>query len=200
MTEALPGQFSLIQVKTPEEIARWRPAFIGAYQTVFSGFPYFERFYPAEAEGIWRKITSTAHQITLLAVRGEDQVVGFGMGVPLASRPDVARELAGLLPARHTFYLAELGVLNEYRGHNLGRILVRERLKRIDPHRFTHVVLRVSASNSPVSEMYKAMGFQDIGVSMEVSSLRMDGRVKTDRRFFLSKVLSRVDLSEDGGR
>jgi hypothetical protein len=33
-----------------------------------------------------------------------------------------------------------------------------------------------------------------MGVHMEVSSMRVDGRVKTDRRAFLSMVLSQVKL------
>ena len=32
----------------------WRAGFTGVYQTVFSGYPYYERYYPSEAEGVWR--------------------------------------------------------------------------------------------------------------------------------------------------
>jgi hypothetical protein len=39
--------------------------------------------------------------------------------------------------------------------------------------------------------MYLDMGFDDIGVYTEVHSRRTDGRVSTDRRLFLSKMLSR---------
>ena len=66
------------RIVSPEEAARWRAGFIGAYQTVFSGFPYFERFYPSEAEGIYRSLVRTDDNITLVATRGETQVVGFG--------------------------------------------------------------------------------------------------------------------------
>jgi ribosomal protein S18 acetylase RimI-like enzyme len=177
-----------------EGVARWRAGFIGAYQTIFTGFPYYERWYPSEAEGVWHKLTSTPENITLLATRGIGQVLGFGVAIPLVAKPVVATHLTGLVPARHTMYLAELGVLDQWRGKQVGRTLVRERLRLIDPERYSHVVLRVSMNHSPSSEMYKAMGFEDMGVSMDVSAMRVDGKVTTDRRTFLSKLLSQVPI------
>lgn len=184
-----------IRLIQPGDANDWRAPFIGAYQTIFSGFPYFERWLPDEAEGVWHKLTGTPGNVTLLATRGGGEVLGFGIGIPLTAKRDVSRELTGLVPIPHTFYLAELGVLPEHRNKELGRTLVRERLRRIDPERYTHVVLRVSALHSPSSEMYKPMGFEDMGVHMLVSAMRTDGRVNTNRRFFLSKVLSQVPLA-----
>lgn len=172
----------------------WRPGFTGAYQTVFSGYPYFERYYPAEAEGVWRTMTRTPGAIIVLATRGVSQVIGFGIAIPLAAKPDVAVELTGLVPLAPTMYLAELGLLEQYRGHKIGRALVEERLKAMDRSRISHVVLRVSTMESPSTRLYLDLGFEDMGVHMEVSSMRVDGRVKTDRRAFLSMVLSQVQL------
>ncbi len=177
-----------------EGVHQWRAGFIGAYQTIFTGFPYYERWYPAEAEGVWHKLTSTPENITLVATRGVGQVVGFGVAIPLAYKPIVATTLTGLVPVKHTMYLAELGVLDQWRGKNVGRTLVRERLRLVDDGRYSHVVLRVSANHSPSSEMYKAMGFEDMGVYMDVSAMRVDGKVTTDRRLFMSKLLSQVPL------
>jgi ribosomal protein S18 acetylase RimI-like enzyme len=182
------------RIETPEEVQRWRAGFIGAYQTIFTGFPYYERWYPSEAEGVWHKLTGTPENITLLATRGVGQVVGFGVAIPLSAKPVVATHLTGLVPVKHTMYLAELGVLEQWRGKNVGRTLVHERLRLIDDGRYSHVVLRVSTNHSPSSEMYKAMGFEDMGVYMDVSAMRVDGKVTTDRRVFLSKLLSQVPL------
>ncbi len=181
------------RITTPEEVTRWRAGFIGTYQTVFSSFPYFERFYPSEAEGAYRRLTSIEENITLVATRGETQVVGFGIAIPLASKPGVATHLTGLVPLKHTFYLAELGVLEAYRGKQIGRTLVQERLKLI-PDRYSHVVLRVSMNPTPSGEMYKALGFGEMGVYQDVSAMRTDGKVTTDRRMFLSKLRSQVPL------
>jgi ribosomal protein S18 acetylase RimI-like enzyme len=179
---------------TPADIAQWRAGFIGAYQTVFGGFPYNERWYPSEAEGVYRRLTSYPDNITLLATRGESQVVGFGVGVPILCNRAVSNVLTGLVPLKHTFYLAELGVLEEWRARGVGRTLVHERLRLIDDKRYSHVVLRVSNVGSPSSLMYKAMGFEEMGVSMDVSAMRTDNKVTTDRRVFLSKLLSQVPL------
>jgi ribosomal protein S18 acetylase RimI-like enzyme len=151
-------------------------------------------FFPSEAEGVYQKLTSTPGQVTLLATMGDSSVVGFGVGIPLKGMASVAQELDGLVPIRHTFYLAELGVLPKYRGKHIGRTLVRERLRLIDRACYSHVLLRVSTNNTPSSEMYRAMGFEDMGVYMDVNSMRTDGRVSTDRRFFMSHVLSQVPL------
>lgn len=182
------------RIATPDDASRWRGGFIGAYQTVFTGFPYFERWFPSEAEGVYKKLLATPENVTLLATRGETQVVGFGVAIPIAYKPDVATSLTGLVSVRHTFYLAELGVLEPWRGKGIGRALVRERIRLIDDTRYTHVVLRVSMNHNPSSEMYKAMGFEEMGVYMDVSAMRTDGKVTTDRRMFLSKVLSQVSL------
>lgn len=177
---------------SPTDVARWRAGFIGSYQTIFSGFPYFERFYPSEAEGVYRKLTSTPDNITLVATRGETQVVGFGIAIPLRFKKDVATELTGLVPIPHTFYLAELGVLDDYRGRGIGKVMIRERVRLIDPDRWSHVVLRVSTQNTPSAELYRSMNFEDMGVYQEVTSMRTDGRVRSDRRFFMARVLSQV--------
>jgi len=176
------------------ESDRWRVPFTGAYQTIFAGHPYFERFSPIEAEGVYRTLTNTPGNVTLLATQGKDKVVGFGIGIPLVHKHSVASELNGLLPIKHTFYLAELGVLNEFRGRNIGRLLVRERLLLVDREQFSHVVLRVSTNNAPSAEMYRALGFENMGVYMEVTAMRTNGKVRSDRRFFLSRVLSQVEL------
>ncbi len=172
----------------------WRAPFTGAYQTIFSGPPYYERHSPSEAEGIYRKLTAIPGNITLLATVGTNAVVGFGIAIPLAAKPPVAAELSGLVPVQHTMYLAELGVLESYRSKGLGKVLVQERLAAMDRNNYSHVVLRVSAGENPSSRLYKDLGFEDMGVYMEVSHMRIDGRVKTDRRIFLSKVLSQVEI------
>lgn len=190
----LDDDIAIRHLEGPEDAARWRAPFIGAYQTVFGGFPYFERFYPQEAEGIYRKFTSTPQNISILATRQESQVVGFSIAVPLASVERIAVHLTGLVPIPHTFYLAELGVLEGYRKRGIGSCLTAERLKRIDRDRYSHVVLRVSANNNPSADMYRTMGFEDVGVHMDVRSPRTDGRVTTDRRMFMSRMLSQVEL------
>jgi len=181
-------------IDTAEEAAAWRAGFVGAYQSVFSGFPYFERFYPSEAEGVYRRLLATPGRIVLVATRGVSQVVGFGAAIPLEHKPSVASELTGLVPIKHTYYLAELGVIERYRSKGLGQRLIRERIRRMDRERYSHVVLRVSMNNNPSRELYEKLGFEEMGVYMDVSAMRTDGKVTTDRRQFMSKMLSQVKV------
>ena len=185
--------YEIHRLKTIEDCADCRGEFIGAYQTVFGDPPYFERYTTAEAEGQFRRLTETPDHITLIA-RKDGKLAGFAIAVPLASQPAVARELPGLVSVSHAYYLAELGVLKDHRGAGLGRELVRQRIKQMDTERYSHVVLRVSAARNASYDMYMSMNFHDMGVYMEVSVRRNDGRVRSDRRLFLSRMISQVPL------
>ncbi len=179
----------IVRVERPEQVIPYRPSFAGAYQTIFAEPPYRELFYPNEAEAVLNQVLQTPDHIALLATRGATGVAGFGFALPLSSRSHVASQMQGLLPVHHTFYLAELGVLREHRNAGLGRALVEHRLAAIDRKKFTHVVLRTSVSRDGSYELYTRLGFEDIGVYMDVPSRRTSGQVTTDRRLFLSLVL-----------
>ena len=115
-----PDGIRIIRVKQPEDALAYRATFAGAYQDIFSEPPYNERFYPSEAQSVLAQHLSVSGNITLLAVKGRARVVGFGIAIPVAKKLDIVRELRGLLPVKHTFYLSELGVLSSYRRRGLG--------------------------------------------------------------------------------
>jgi ribosomal protein S18 acetylase RimI-like enzyme len=187
----------IARVTTAEEAARHERAFVDAYRRIFAGEPYFEDFTEAEAQRVWRRLTSCRGHITLVAydpARGADELVGFAVAIPLVESVDVARLLTGLLPVRTTMYLVELGVDEEWRGRGLGRHLVKLRVHLTDAERYSHVVLRVAEGRTATFELYRGMGFSDVGVSMAVSQRRTDGQVKSDNRYFMSRVLSQVEL------
>ncbi|MCB9779747.1 MAG: GNAT family N-acetyltransferase [Alphaproteobacteria bacterium] len=190
------GGLRIVRVRSAEDAAPFRASFAGAYQDIFAGAPYNERFYASEAMGFLDGFLRMPDHITLLAVKGRSRVVAFGIGVPVSARADIARELRGLVPVRHAFYLAELGVQESWRGHGLGRRLVDLRLQLVDRQRYSHVLLRTSAIRNASYQMYMDMGFEDMGVYMEVPARRIDGSVRTDRRLFLSRVLQG---SSEGG-
>lgn len=179
----------VVRIESPEEADPWRASFAGAYQAIWSEPPYNERFYPEEAEGVLRYALSVPGNVTLLGVRDSGMVVGFALAFPLSAKADVARQVRGLLPIEDTFYFAELGVLERWRSHGLGRQLVDLRLEQIDRERFRYVLLRTSAIRNASYEMYRRMGFDDTGVYTEVAARRLDGTSRTDRRLFLSKVV-----------
>ena len=200
--EERPDGIRIVRIGSPEDAVRYRASFAGAYQDIFSEPPYNERFFPSEAQAALHRYVQTPEHITILAIRGRARVLGFGIGVPANSKPDISRDLHGLLPVQHSFYLAELGVLEGHRNNGIGTALIQHRIASIDAKRYTHAVLRVSAVKNATYDMYIKMGFDDIGVYTEVHSRRVDGRVSTDRRLFLSKVLegpgrSAVVVDED---
>ena len=198
MTDDRAQGVRVIRVQNPAQAEPYRTAFAGAYQDIFSQPPYNERFYPSEAAGVLMAYLQVPENITLLAIKGS-KVVGFGIGMPLRYKVEVARELTGLLPINQTFYLAELGVLEAWRGGGLGRALVLERLRLVDRQRYSLATLRTSAIRNASYELYIRMGFEDTGVYMEVPARRNDNRTTTDRRLFLSKVLTPDDAPGPSG-
>lgn len=192
-TVETPMGIQIMRVDSAEIINRYADAFARAYKTVFSGPPYFESFSKLDAEAVLRQLATTRRNITLLAVTQADEVAGFGIAVPLAAFPTVARELTGLVPLAHTAYLAELGVAPDWRGQGLGKALTKERIRLLDNAAFSHVVLRVG-EGSGSADMYRNLHFTDMGVNMEVAHKRIDGKVSRDTRFFMSRVLSQVQL------
>lgn len=183
------------RVDCPEEIAACRDSFASAYVRVFSEPPYQERFTEAEAGRIWDRLVADEDAVVLVVLE-EQAVVGFAIATPLLEVPDVARELAGLVPPRHTMYLAELGVLPSPSEERLRRLLAHQRLKLIDEDTYSHVVLRAPSDARDVVEMYRELGFTDMGVSMQVTQMRTDGQVRSDERSFMGRVRSQVHVDE----
>ena len=201
-SERTPDSTTILHINTPELVDQWRARFAESYPAVFTGAPYFEDISNADAVAVWDRLTAVPENITLLAINSSNDVLGFGIAIPLNKQKDVSTELTGLIPVPHTFYLAELGVLPSARGRGLGRALVKQRMDLIDRERYAGVVLRVAEGRNTSKLMYEAMGFEDMGVYMEVEAPRVDGTRSNDRRLFLYCVLSQVEMdtqSEDAG-
>lgn len=187
--------FTVTRILTAEDVAHWEQPFAHAYQTVFQGEPYRESFTTDKAAGVFRMLTALNDHITLIASDAAGNILGFGIAVPLNTMKTIAPRLDGLVPVRQTYYLAELGVLPEARGQGVGRALVRHRIRLMDHERFSHVVLRVSDTENSSAAMYKALDFEDMGVSMQVTRARIGGDVSADQRHFLCRVISQIDVS-----
>ncbi len=184
------------RVVAPAEIDAFRGRFAAAYVDVFAQPPYRERFTVEEAERLWDRLAGADDAIVLLVLDGET-LIAFAIGVPLPVAPDVARELTGLVPSRQSMYLAELGVVPGHSRPRFARLLAHMRLKLVDQSCFSHVVLRAPQNVRDTLEMYRELGFTDMGVSMEVTRLRTDGTVRSDERTFMSRVRSLVEVDDD---
>ncbi len=176
-----------VQIFNLEQIKPYMNSLAAAYQSVYTSPPYNEHFYPYEAQSIISYHVSSNNQITILALK-DQQVIGFGLACPVHRYPEITRQIRGLLPTKYTYYLTELGVLAKWRRKGIGRHLTEEQIKLIDP-RYQHVVLRTSQNQDAAHQMYTTMGFEDMGVYMEISSRRVDGSTRNDRRLFLSRLL-----------
>ena len=182
----------VLQFSSSTEVQNYVQSFTEAYLHIFSEAPYFEQFFPEEVHAILDQNLRDPENITLLAIDtnvSDTHVIGFSFAIPVISRPDVSRQLRGLLPIRNTFYFSELGIVPSYRRRGLGRLLTMLRVQNIDIQKYTHVVLRTSMEKDASQEMYQNMDFEDMGVYCQVTSRKNDGELRTDKRLFLSRLL-----------
>ena len=186
---SLPDDFRILRIQTPEEAQPYLDSFAEAYQTIFSAPPYYESFTAKEAKTVFIKQVSIESSVNLLAISEDGAVIGFGFAIPVEHRSDIAQHLRGLIPIKHSFYFSELGVLPAWRRRGIGRLLTKGRLNLIDSSRYSQVLLRTAEIPDASYQMYQALGFEDMGVYIEVSSRRTDGTPSTDRRLFLSRLL-----------
>lgn len=184
------------RLTTPEEAAAFRDRFAAAYRDIFARPPYQEVHTLADAAHRWDVLTAAEPSVVLVVVDGEE-LVAFAIAVPLQIVGSVAREIAGLVPPRHTMYLAELGVAPGRSRKRFARLLAHIRLKLINETRYSHVVLRAPQDVEDTIQMYRELGFTDMGVSMQVRHPRTDGTVQADTRVFMSRVRSQVEVDDE---
>lgn len=151
------------------------------YQEIFSQAPYFEKFNDEEVGKFFREYVRDG---LLFLARYGKQVVGFGAALPLSSVPQISK-LTGLDP-NYTWYMADLGVREEYRRFGIARKLVENRINNIPKN--NSIIMRTSVNNIPSQSLYLSLGFKKIeGIMQEVIQQRIDGSIQKDQRIFLTK-------------
>ena len=180
--------FTLIAIDNAEAFEPYAESFALAFQSVFTSPPYHEQFLLPEATAVAEFHFDTKQRWTLLALL-DDTVVGFGLACSLRNYPEISRHIHGLLPPRYTHYFAELGVLTEHRQQGLGKQITQHYLKWVDQQPFNNVLMRISDTPTLANQMFVDLGFEDMGVSTEITSRKTDGSYRKDRRLFLSRLI-----------
>ena len=183
------NDIDIILINNVAELEPYLASLCKTYQIVFSTPPYNERFYPNEVENLMRRHLEGKEQSTTLVVKAQ-RVIGFGLAAPVNNYPDIARRIRGLLPGKQTYYIAELGVLPDSRRKGLGQKILDQHLRMMNPDKFNYIVLRSSASEDPAHFMFQKMGFEDMGVYMDIHSRKTDGSTRTDHRVLLSRMVN----------
>ncbi len=157
-------------IQAREDAPDIRNEFIDVYRTVFAGAPYFESHSRSEvARTTWAPHLKRG---VVVIARACDTVVGFGCAIPLrdplVSSAHVFVRARGLpLDIARTWYMSELGVLAQYRGHGIGSALVRERLLVLSVRGSEHYVLRTASEGSHSESLYRKIGAIECGEDTE---------------------------------
>ena len=183
-------QYKLLEVSSMEEFAPYINSFAQAFSTVFATPPYNEQFSVEDSISLVEFHLETSHRYTLLAVEG-NKVIGFGLASSVRNYPEITRQIQGLLPPVRTHYFAELGVLPEYRQFGIGKKLIQSYFQWLQDKNFHNIVIRISDSLEAANKIFIDMGFEDMGVSMEISTQTTDGHIRSDKRKFLSRLVQK---------
>lgn len=106
--------------------------------------------------------------IILAATNGSMEMIGFTWGYEtnisgLADISGISADLwKDVIGKRTPFYIDELGVAREKRGHGIGKNLVKKLLSEISLINIDCITLRTDMAAMPARKIYSAAGFQEL--------------------------------------
>ena len=181
--------YSIEQVNTKDQLEKInRDGLPQLYAKVFGTEPYNELFTDEQVKEIFQ--TYLDNRGIILVTRDAKGIAGFGVAVPLATEPELAKIVAeGGIVAENSWYMADLGVRDESRKNGIGTALIGSRLQRLPSG--SAAVMRTSVNNEKSQSLYRnVFGFQEVvGVRQNVTNTRVDGSISSDERLFLSKTI-----------
>jgi len=188
LVESSKGDYAIERITSMQklQVAIAEYNLVRAYD-VFKDPPYNEQFTDKEVIEIFERYVDKG---VLFISRNTDRgVIGFGAVMPLFEEGEISRLARGYgIDQKNAFYLADLGVVDDFRREYMGKQLVLERL-RILPEGST-AIMRTSESNTASQNLYTKLGFTQVeGMEQEVTQRRENGEIKADRRIFFSKVI-----------
>lgn len=158
-----------------------RDGFVAAYKEAFGGPPYNEEYTTDQVlEEVWYPHLDNGLVMIVTDEKRNGKLVGFGCALPFRKSPDDVKEfLEGLKAGGHlpdqfdhrsSWYMSELGVLNEYRGNGAAYELVLQRMRSMDHFGADQYFMRTAAENSLSKPMYLKIGSQELSVLQDVSN------------------------------
>lgn len=154
------------------------------YQDVFGKPPYNETFSDKEVTELFKKYVSDG---LLYLTSASSEIVGFGAALPLKEFPELINLVQQTtIDKQKTWYMADLGVKEEFRRKGIAKKLVMARLNALQEG--TTALMRTSIYNIASQTLYTSLGFTQIpNVYQEVEQTRTDGTIQIDKRLFLQK-------------
>lgn len=172
--------------------------FVSAYKEAFGGAPYFETYSDDEViKEVWQPHMEYGIIMIVTDEEKGGKLVGFGCAMPFAYAPDDVKkflmklEAEGKLPRefdhRNSWYMSELGVLNDYRGLGAAWELVKQRMRSVDHSGADQFFMRTAAEGSLSKPMYIKMGSKELADLQDVSNTGqvLENKSQADHRVYL---------------
>lgn len=154
-----------------------RQGFIDAYKEAFEGPPYNERYTDQEVADEILDLHDRDGLVMYATKSGK--LIGFGCALPFNKSPDEVQkflqdlEESGDLPQefdyRNSWYMSELGVLNEFRGVGAAWELIMQRMISVAHLGGSQFFMRTAAIGSNSAPMYAKCGAKPLLRLQDVS-------------------------------
>lgn len=182
------GPVAVERVITKDQVSNYLESgeLSDAFNAIFGGPPYDEVFSYDEVKSYFMEYQQEG---TLFFARSKDKLVGFGAALPLSKNTEIAEIALGFgIPVASTQYMADLGVIDDWRRSSIAETLVKERLSSFK--KGTTVLMRTSDKNTNSQNLYTKLGFTQVqGMEQKVEQMRTSGEREIDRRIFFKKVI-----------
>ncbi|VBB48312.1 GCN5-related N-acetyltransferase [uncultured Paludibacter sp.] len=168
-----------------ENIEIFRDKLIKLYLKCFTTGKYAQYISEKDAEKEWKKYAEIGQIYVALQ---DEKLAGVLVAYPLKCDKDFPKQTK--ISIEKSIYIAELMTEEEFRGKGIGMKLTGYFLEKMNKATYSEVVIRVWDENIPALSLYKKLGFEETGISIQQTKYRSENKTFKMNKIYLIKHLN----------
>lgn len=163
----------------------YKERLVNLYIRAFTEGKYAQYISENEAENDWEKYFEIGEIYVALH---DVKLAGALVAYPLIWDKHLPKQ--DLLSVEKSIYIAELMTDVTFQGKGIGTRLMNFFTENINREKYQTIVIRVWDENIPALSLYKKLGFQETGISIQQTKHRTVNEVFTMNKMYLTKQLN----------
>lgn len=172
----------ILKLLKSEELLFFKIQLIKLYLQAFTTGKYAQYISESEAEKDWQKYNEIGE--IYVALHGKN-LAGALVSYPLKFDENLPEQ--SVFDIEKSIYIAELVVETAFQGKGIGTLLVNYFNENRNKDVFPNVVIRVWEENIPALSLYRKLGFEDTGVSINQTKHRTENEVCEMKKVYLQR-------------